>query len=39
MLTQRIREGQMNQAIAGLQALESVSGEVTRIRVESLSAD
>ncbi len=39
MLTQRIREAQMNQAIAAIQALAAVSGEVTRIRVESLSAD
>jgi len=39
LLTQRIREGQMDQAIAALEALESVTGEVTRIRVESLSAD
>lgn len=38
MLTQRIREKQMNQAIEEIQALKSVSGEVTRIRVESLSA-
>jgi homoserine dehydrogenase len=39
MLTQRIREAQMNQAIAAIQELDSVSGEVTRIRVESLSAN
>ena len=39
LLTQRIREAQMDRAIAAIQALEPVSGEVTRIRVENLSAD
>ena len=39
MLTQRIREAQMNQAIDSIQALASVSGEVMRIRVESLASD
>ena len=39
MLTQCIREAQMNRAIASIQALEPVSGEVTRIRVENLSSD
>lgn len=39
MLTQCIREAQMNQAIQAIQLLDSISGEVTRIRVESLSAD
>jgi homoserine dehydrogenase len=38
MLTQRIREAQMNSAIESIQSLRSVSGEVTRIRVESLSS-
>lgn len=39
MLTQRIREAQMNKAIQSIQSLDSVSGEVTRIRVESLSSN
>jgi hypothetical protein len=39
MLTQRIREGKMNQAIGKIQQLDSINGEVTRIRVESLAAD
>ncbi|MDJ0832339.1 MAG: homoserine dehydrogenase [Gammaproteobacteria bacterium] len=39
MLTQRIREAQMNQAMVAIQALDAVSGEVTRIRVESLASD
>ncbi len=39
MLTQRIREAQMNQAMLAIQALDAVSGEVTRIRVENLAAD
>jgi len=38
MLTQRIVEARMNLAIAEIQALDSVSGEVTRIRVENLGA-
>jgi len=39
MLTQRIREAQMNKAIELIHQLDSVSGEVTRIRVESLSSE
>ena len=39
MLTQKIREAQMNRAIEAIQALPSISGEVMRIRVENLSAD
>ncbi len=39
MLTQRIQEAQMNRAIAAIEGLDSVSGQVTRIRVESLAAD
>lgn len=39
MLTQRILESQMNQAIASMQALPSVSSEVTRIRVENLDSN
>ena len=37
ILTQRIREGNMNIAIAQLEKLEAVYGKVSRIRVESLS--
>jgi homoserine dehydrogenase len=36
MLTHRVREGQMNQAIARIEALDSVRGAVTRIRMETL---
>jgi homoserine dehydrogenase len=36
MLTHEIKERQMNQAIAAIEALPSVTGEVMRIRVESL---
>ncbi len=39
LLTQRIREAQMDRAIKSIQLLDSVSEEVTRIRVESLQAD
>ncbi|MFN2309796.1 MAG: homoserine dehydrogenase [Gammaproteobacteria bacterium] len=37
LLTHVVREGQMNQAIASIEALEAVEGSVTRIRLESLS--
>ncbi|MBK1640311.1 homoserine dehydrogenase [Chromatium okenii] len=37
MLTHRVREGLMNQAIARIEALEAVAGAVTRIRVETLA--
>ena len=37
MLTHRVREGQMNQAIARIEALGSVQGAVMRIRMESLA--
>ena len=37
MLTPRVREGQMNQAIARIEALGSVQGAVMRIRMESLA--
>ena len=37
MLTQHVRESQMNAALGGIEALDSVAGEVTRIRVEQLS--
>jgi len=36
MLTQSVRESQMNAALGGIEALDSVAGEVTRIRVEQL---
>lgn len=36
MLTQRVREGNMNAAIAAIEALDSICSSVTRIRVESL---
>jgi len=36
MLTQRVLEKQLNQAIAAIEGLESVSGQVMRIRVERL---
>lgn len=38
MLTHRIRERQMNAAIAKIEALDSIKGKVTRIRLETLSA-
>ena len=37
MLTHRVIEGQMNKAIARIEALDSVQGAVVRIRMESLS--
>jgi homoserine dehydrogenase len=37
MLTQSVRESQMNAALGGIEALDSVAGEVTRIRVEQLN--
>ncbi len=36
LLTQRVREGQMNDAIQHIERLQSVTAPVTRIRVESL---
>jgi len=36
MLTQRVREGNMNEAIAAIEALDSICSRVTRIRVETL---
>ncbi|HHH45977.1 MAG TPA: homoserine dehydrogenase [Thiotrichales bacterium] len=38
LLTHRVREGQMNQAIAAMEALDAVEGRITRIRVEHLDA-
>jgi homoserine dehydrogenase len=37
MLTHRVREASMNEAIARIEDLESVKGEVMRIRMESLA--
>ncbi|WP_295391126.1 homoserine dehydrogenase [uncultured Thiodictyon sp.] len=37
MLTHRVREGQMNEAIARIEALGSVQGVVMRIRMENLA--
>lgn len=37
MLSHRVLEGRMNQAIARIEALDSVKGEVVRIRMESLA--
>jgi homoserine dehydrogenase len=36
LLTHRVLEGKMNQAIAAMEALSSITGPVTRIRLESL---
>jgi homoserine dehydrogenase len=36
MLTHRVLEGKMNQAIKAIEALDSITGEVTRIRLETL---
>ena len=36
MLTQRVREGNMDEAIAAIEALDSICSSVTRIRVENL---
>lgn len=37
MLTQRVREGNMNEALGQIEQLDAVAGDVTRIRVESLA--
>jgi homoserine dehydrogenase len=37
MLTRRVREGRMNQAIAQIEALGTVQGRVMRIRMETLA--
>ena len=39
LLTHRVREQQMNEAIAKIESLDSVAGKVTRIRMEHLSSD
>ena len=36
MLTHRVREGQMNQAVSTIEAMDSIQGPVSRIRVEYL---
>ena len=36
MLTHSVRESQMNVALGGIEALDAVAGEVTRIRLEQL---
>jgi len=38
MLTHRVREGNMDEAIAHIEALDSIAGPVTRIRMETLDA-
>jgi homoserine dehydrogenase len=38
ILTHRILEGQMDKAISQIEALETVQGSVTRIRLETLDA-
>jgi homoserine dehydrogenase len=38
LLTHRVLEGKMNQAIAAMEALDSVTGKVVRIRLEHLDA-
>jgi homoserine dehydrogenase len=39
ILTQRVREKHMNQAIARIEALPSITGKVMRIRLEHLNSD
>jgi homoserine dehydrogenase len=39
LLTHRVCERQMNEAIAKIESLDSVAGEVTRIRMEHLGSD
>jgi homoserine dehydrogenase len=39
LLTHRVQEGKMNQAIAAIEALDSVTGEVMRIRLEQLDGE
>nr|MCU0936060.1 ACT domain-containing protein [Gammaproteobacteria bacterium] len=38
MLTHRVTEGHMNEAIARIEALEAIAGKVIRVRVERLNA-
>ncbi|AGA89901.1 homoserine dehydrogenase [Thioflavicoccus mobilis 8321] len=37
MLTHRVREGRMNEAIAEIEALEAIKGDAVRIRMEALA--
>ena len=39
MLTQKNREGQMNEAIKRIEALDAINGKITRIRLEHLKKD
>jgi homoserine dehydrogenase len=39
ILTQRVREKHMNQAIARIEALQSITGKIMRIRLEHLNRD
>ncbi|HRD65275.1 MAG TPA: homoserine dehydrogenase [Candidatus Competibacter sp.] len=39
LLTHRVRERRMNEAIAAIEALDSIHGPVTRIRLEHLDSD
>jgi hypothetical protein len=39
MLSHPVRERQMNIALGQIEALKSISGKVTRIRVEQLDGD
>ncbi len=39
MLTHRVLEGQMNESIKRIEALDTVTGKVTRIRLETLDSD
>ncbi|MBS0602603.1 homoserine dehydrogenase [Plasticicumulans sp.] len=39
ILTQRVRERQMNEAIARIEALDAITGTVTRIRLEHLASN
>jgi hypothetical protein len=36
LLTNRVREGLLMQAVSGIEALDSVTGRVVRMRVETL---
>jgi homoserine dehydrogenase len=36
MLTHKVREGNMNEALKAIEQLDSICGEVTRIRMEAL---
>ena len=38
ILTHRVNEGQMNDAISQIEALDTIQGKITRIRLESLDA-